>query len=130
MSQRPVVVGLNVCKDVIVDRTTGHVTLVNRVQRVRSASFPTRPEDYKVCCFVADGHGETAFSLEVSELSTGESLYFRHWRISVPKTLSEQWLLVTVKDIVFPRPGRYEFLLQAQGEWFASSAITILGRGE
>ena len=68
MNELPVLVGLKVCTDVIVDKKTEHVTLVNCVRRWRMKRAPTPPQNFVVCCVLADGEGEIKFTLKVVQL--------------------------------------------------------------
>jgi hypothetical protein len=130
MPQQPVVVGLIVCKDVIIDEPTRHVTPVNCVHQLRVRGTPTHPEDYSVCCILTDGDGEITFTLHVTDLSAEEDINTRSWRMLLTKSLDENWLLVKLREFVFPNPGRFEFLLLANGQWLARNTITILDEGD
>jgi hypothetical protein len=130
MNQQPVLVGLKVCKDVIVDKKTGNVTLVNCFHKLRVQKTPTPGQDYTICCVHADGVGEMTLTLKVSDLQTAKTVLMRSWPIRLARSLDERWLYVGLKRFVFPRAGRFEFLLLIDGEWFAQSTVTVLTEGE
>ena len=129
MVKRPVVVGLTVCREVIIDEDTHHKTLVNCVSEVYVEDFPADPRDYTVCCILADGLGEMDVTLEVTDLSTKEDVYQQAWTISLTDSLREQWLFITARNLIFPAPARYEFVLRINGEWFAHNTVTLLSKG-
>jgi hypothetical protein len=121
-----VLVGLTVCKEVIIDETTHHATLVNCLREVRSGEFPTGPRDYVVCCILTDGLGSADLTLEINDLSTTDEIYREVWRINLADPLREEWLLITAEKVSFPSPGRYEFVIRIDGEWFAHNTVKIL----
>jgi hypothetical protein len=129
MVKRPVVVGLTICKEVIVAKD-GHDATLNCIRAVRVDNFPTPPRDYTVSCIVADGLGEFDLTLEVGKLSADDYLYRRTWTISLTDVVREEWLLVTAEKLAFPEAGRYEFVLRIDGEWLAHNTLTLLAGGD
>ena len=130
MTELPVLVGLKVCKDVVVDRKSGHVTLVNCIRRLHVKKTPTSPQNFTVCCVLADGQGEMKFNLRVTDLSTMEPVFSGSLSIHMGMRIEERWMFFNLKDFVFPKTGRYELLLSVNGEWFADSTITVIAEGD
>jgi hypothetical protein len=126
MLQRPNVVGLTLCEQVIIEEKTHNVTVVNSVSRYRSRTFPTPPQRFVVYAVLTDGMGEGAMSLIISRLDTLEDIEERHWRMRFPNPLSVVRLVFRFANVSFPVPGRYQLSLFADGEWVAQSVVRIL----
>src|SRR5438132_657334 len=68
MSQRPAVVGLLVCEQLIVEERTHNITLVNCFTKLKAEHFPSEPRRLAVFAALVDGLGEVALELVIERL--------------------------------------------------------------
>lgn len=125
---QPLLVGLKVCREVIIDKASDYITLVNCIREIRVADAPTPPDDYTVCCVLGSGRGPTELTLEVSEvsdLSASDELLSHSWSITL-NHLEQSWVYMNLRSFSFPSFGQFEFLLLVNGEWFADCTIYVL----
>ena len=130
MAKHPVVIGLNVCREIIANLGTGSVSLVDCVRKVRVDAIPSPSQPFTVSCLLADGVGDMTVTLFVTHLSTSHTLVNKSWKIRFSDPLEERWLHIKLKALMFPLAGKYEFLLLMDGEWLASKTVYILPEKE
>lgn len=126
MAKQPVLVGLKVCKDVIVDETTHHVTFVNCLRRLLVPKVPTPPQELIVTGALAGGLGEMALTLKLLESGPQEIVFTHSWIIQLTDPLEERSVYIRLRRVTFPAFGRYEFVLWVHDDWFAHCNISVL----
>src|SRR5437660_9984475 len=77
MLQRPTAVGLLLCEQLIVEKRTDNLTVVNAFIHRKVASFPSEPFPFVVVGFLTDGLGDATIDVVISRLDTNEDLYQR-----------------------------------------------------
>src|SRR5260370_10563590 len=77
MVQRPTAVGLFLCEQLIVEKGTDNLTVVNAFIRQTVASFPSEPFPFLVFALLTDGLGDATIDVVISRLDTMEDLYQR-----------------------------------------------------
>ncbi len=75
MKQQPIVVGLKVCEQAIVQEGTRHVTLVNCFRKLAFEEFPAHANTFRVCLALTDGIGEGTLTLTVTSLQDLEIVW-------------------------------------------------------
>jgi hypothetical protein len=70
MSQRPAVIGLLVCEQVIIEESTQNVTPVNCFVRRTFRHFPSEPSTIVVFALLNDGSGNVNLEVVVQRLDT------------------------------------------------------------
>jgi hypothetical protein len=126
MLERPNAVGLILCQQVITEENTRNVTLVNTLNRLRFASFPSPQRPFVVYVQLTDGRGEATMSLVVSRLDTLEDVFEGRWRMTFTDPLRVVRMILRSSNVSFPVPGLYQWSLFADGEWVAQSVLEVL----
>lgn len=116
MSQRPLVVGLLVCEQLIVEARTYNVTLVNCFTKRKAEQFPSGPHRFTVFALLADGLGEIALDVVVRRLEDLKVIYRQRQRLQFADPLEEVRFLLRITNCSFPTPGAYDVQLLADGD--------------
>jgi hypothetical protein len=125
MSQRPMVLGLLICEQVIIEEQTRNVTLVNCFTRLKAAQFPTEPKRFVVFAALTDGQGDIQLDLMIERLDTLEEIYRESRRVGFTDRLQEVRFVLRVTDCSFPVAGPYEISLKADGELLAAHKFRV-----
>jgi hypothetical protein len=70
MVHLPTVIGMIVCEQVIVEKATDNLSLINCFIRKKVASFPSEPQHFAVVAFMTDGSGTIPMELTITESET------------------------------------------------------------
>lgn len=125
MVPNPVVLGLAVCEQVIVEEKTKNVTLVSCFTKLRVDAFPSPPQRLAVFAAFRDGHGTAKLELVIFSTESGEEIDAIHSTIQFPDRLTEVRAVFHLRRCVFPAPGRYLFTIRIDGEWMAQREIKV-----
>src|SRR5437762_6321578 len=98
MSQRPAVLGLLVCEQVIVEEKTHNVTLVNCFTKRKAEQFPSEPHRFTVFAALADGQGEVALEVAIERLDDSEEIFRRVYPVRFTNPLQEVRFIVRIAD--------------------------------
>src|SRR5262245_47935958 len=116
MSQRPLVLGLLLCEQVIIEERTRNVTPVNCFSRRTVEQFPADPFPFTAFAILRDGQGEIELRVTVERLDTLDEIYRRVLRVRFTDPLQEVRCLFRIRDCPFPAAGHYQVGLLADGE--------------
>jgi hypothetical protein len=130
MVQPPILVGLRVCHEAIVEESTKRVTLVNCFQRLAVPSFPSPKMPFKICGLLTDGKGETELFLSLKRSSTLDEHYVRSFRVNFSDPLRQVWFIFTVSRFRFPEMGRYQVELKAGNELLGLCVFDVDEKGD
>lgn len=126
---RPSIQAFLVCESVICEAGTNKKTIVGTFTHIKSQSFPVvMPQIGLYLCFT-DAEGKYLFEVELHSLNGGVRLGGG----KIPSSIEiKDRLMITdvgiaLKNVVFPAPGRYEFLLKANGVVIAQKDFTVVG---
>jgi hypothetical protein len=102
MLKLPVAVGLKMCRQVVIEETTRHVTLVNCLRRLAVESFPSAAKELVVCAILTDGLGEMDLTLEIASLVSMDLVHSFTWKIKLGEALRETSCHLKLNRVVFP----------------------------
>jgi hypothetical protein len=125
MIQRPVVVGLLLCEQLIVEERTRNVTLVNCFTRLKCREIPSLAQRLVVYAALTDGLGEGILRLVAVRLDTMEDVYVKDQPIRFSDPLEEVRIVFRLADLSLPVAGRYQFSLLADGELVAQRDLQV-----
>jgi hypothetical protein len=130
--QKPVVRHLVTCERVERSADNRHYSLVNLIHAIRplpGADFPRIQPEIYLFALLTDGRGSITFTVELVTWTDGEeeSIYETPGVIlnlgSDP--LAVQAWPIRLRNLPFPRPGLYEFLIRCEGEILAREPILL-----
>jgi hypothetical protein len=107
-----------------VDEQTHNVTPVNCFAARKLKTFPG-PADFNVAAWLTDGLGEMPVEVIVEKLDTLDEVYRRASRVRFDDPLKEKYLLVRIRECVFPVAGQYVQSLNIGGELIAHRKFRV-----
>ena len=116
MSQRPVVLGLLVCEQVVVEEATHNVTLVNCFTKLKAEQFPSDGHRFAVFATLADGLGDVTRDVAIQRLDDYDEIYRRSHVVRFVDPLQEVRFVLRITHCSFPVAGAYQASLLMDGE--------------
>lgn len=126
MKRVPMVIGLLVCEQVIVEEGTRNVTPVNCFGRRTFASFPSKPIDLTVLAFLVEGMGEMSLEAVLQSLDNMDELGRLRYPVEFKDPLMEYRCVFRLRDFSVPRAGHYQISLIANGEIVSQRKLIFL----
>lgn len=128
MNELPVVLGLMICEQAVVDTRTRNVSFTNRFTTYRVDYFPSTPRRFTVFTALTNGFGEYRVRLDIESLNTGDLLYRFQDTLLFSDRLYEVPVLVNVANLVFPTEGAYQLSLFVDDEPLSRFRFQALSR--
>jgi hypothetical protein len=130
MKQLPVAVGLLLCEQVIIEKGTENVTLVNCFRERRVKQFPSEPLSFVTYAILTNGLGDIALTIAIQGLEDFKDVqrFTKVCRFGDP--FGEFRCTVDFRNIVFPVGGAYQVVLLADNEFVAHRRFTVNHQGE
>ena len=116
MSQRPVVLGLLLCEQVIVEEGTRNVTLVNCFTKRKAEQFPSEENRFNLFAALTDGLGDVTLEVAIERLDEPGEVYRRSHLVRFTDPLMEVRFILRITHCTFPAAGVYEASLSIDGE--------------
>jgi hypothetical protein len=121
----PTVIGLIVCEQVIVEKDTDNVSLINCFTNKRVGSFPSSPQRLAVATFMTDGLGTIPMELTIKQLDTLDVIESQSVSVRFPSRLQEVRFLFRWSNCVFPAAGDYDICLLTRNELLAQHRMRV-----
>lgn len=127
MAHPPVVLGLTICRDLIVEPTSRNYSVIRAFSGMPVAAFPGPGEPFRVFATLSGGHGETRAELVITWFGDGEiAEYARlHGSVRFDDPLQVVQCLFRFDQFPFPGPGLFLFTLLLDDEWAAHRALRV-----
>jgi hypothetical protein len=129
MTERPTVIGLILCEQIIVEAQTNNVSFINCFTRRRAEQFPTEPQKFAVAALLTDGEGPVTIKVKIVRLADEELIYEQERLVQFPNRLQQVRFLLRVTACAFPTPGHYEVQLSADNELLALNRLNVFQGG-
>ena len=126
MNQRPLVRGLQVCQQVIVEERTRNWTLVNCFSRLETHGFPSEPFQFDVHAVLCDGKGDVELRVVIYRLADRQEVFQKSMGCHFKNRLNEYRIKFPVKGLRIPSPGRYEVSLVADNEEIGQTCFVVV----
>lgn len=108
------------CEDVGEDPATGELSLHKLVERFRMPVFPAPSRPFVVFVQLYDGIGRYRVNMEVNALDDDTSVARATLPdLDFPDRLAKIDMMIPVKSVFVPRPGRYELIVLLDGQELA-----------
>lgn len=126
---KPSIQAFLVCDTVICEVGTNKKTIVGTFTHVKSANFPVILPQIGLYLCITDAEGSYVFEVELYSLDGAVRLGGG----KLPKSIEINDRLaitdagISLKNVLFPAPGRYEFQLKANGHVIATKDFTVIG---
>lgn len=129
MFELPVVRGVFLCENVIVEERSRNVSLINCFTRKLVDEFPSSPQRLVVYAVFANGLGTIPIELEVLDLDDGEVVYSQSVDITFTDPVQELRFVYRVHDLILPQSGSYEVTLTSSSEPLGRTRFTAVTGG-
>jgi hypothetical protein len=124
----PIVKAILVCDYVICEQGTNKKSCIGIFHRIHAREFPCRHGQLAIYASITDAAGEYEFRLTLVDLADGGEIGKGTTPpLTIPDRLSTAELSFQLQNIVFPHPGKYDFVLYANGEPLARKEVVIAG---
>jgi hypothetical protein len=110
-----------VCEQVIVEKLTDNVSLINCFTRRLVGQFPSQPVKFAVVAFLTDGFGDIPLDVVILRLDTEEEVFRESRQVRFVDRLQEVRFLISRQQLLFP--GGWD-LRGLPGEWQRDSGPT------
>jgi hypothetical protein len=123
---KPEVKAFLLCDYVLHETGTNKKSLIGIFEQVNSPRFPFRHGKMSVYANLADAHGSYELTLRLVRLRDGKILLeAKGMRVTVGDPLQVSELGVNLEGIVFEEPGKYEFALYGNEQFFQSKPFQV-----
>jgi hypothetical protein len=121
------VIGLLLCEQVVIEKHTENISLINCFTKRTIGDFPSEPQRFAVVALLTDGVGEIALDVVVERLDKEEEKLFHHsQRVRFADRLQEVRFLFRVTRCIFPEAGTYEVTLESEGQVLARHRMIVV----
>lgn len=129
MAELPIARGLFLCERVIVEETTRNVSLINCFTRLVVDSFPSPPQSFSAFAILTNGNGTMPLRLTVSDPKEQRELLDIIGVMTFTDPLHILRPMILIRQLVFPTAGKYEIVLDSDGEFLAQTQLEMLTTG-
>jgi len=128
---RPVLKAMLVCDRAIREQQTNKTSLVGIFDRVTSAGFPMQYiGGVSVYARLTDAEGQYQMRLELVRLEDEQTIGRSEVTAEIASRIGSHDLTYNIGQLVFERPGTYEFRLFANGLFVGSAPLYVVQSGE
>lgn len=108
----------------IVDKDTNKPCLIGVFTGLAVEDFAT-PQRFSAFTALTNGRGNQLIDFVGMRLDDGDQIYKRTYSVTFPDPLIVVNLSIRVRNIVFPEPGWYDFVLRAADEPIAQRRLNV-----
>src|SRR4051812_45053204 len=132
MALPPIVLGLTICRDVVIDPISRNYSVIRSFSGMPVAEFPGPGEPFRVFAVLAGGHGEVNAELLITWFGEEEIVEYARVRprLSFPDPLQVLQCVFPFEQFPFPGPGVFLFTLFLNGEWAAHQTLRVYQKQE
>jgi hypothetical protein len=121
----PTALALLLCEQVIVDQLSRNPSPINIFTGLAVERFPSDPQRFSVFAALTDSLGDGRLELRTSRLDTGDQFYAQQYPLHFPDRATVINVNIRIRNIRFPVPGVYEFLLLVDGSPIAQRKLRV-----
>jgi len=125
---KPVVIGLLLCEQVIIEENTRNLTPVNSFNYRSVDAFPSENIPFIIFALLTDGSGEMPLEVIIQRLDTLEIIYRRSQIVRFPDPLQEIRCMIRIRNCSFPVAGHYQAVLLIDRELVAQRKFAVRKR--
>jgi len=121
----PTALALILCEQVIVDQHSRNPSPINIFTGLAVEQFPSSPQRFSVFAALTDSQGTGRLELRTIRLDTGDQFYAQQYPIHFPERATVMNVNMRIRNLRFPVPGVYEFLLLIDGSLVAQRRLRV-----
>jgi uncharacterized protein DUF6941 len=126
MQRKPTVVSFLTCDHVVRDATTNRISLINLIHELYAFSFPVFHPHLEVYACLTDAQGDYVFELSLLDAATDQAIGAgKSPPLKIPTPLAIVDLDMKLGTVQFPKEGKYEFRLTANGEFLQRKEFAV-----
>jgi hypothetical protein len=133
MFRPPLVLGLTLCEDVVVDPATQNVSIIRAFTGLGLENLPGTARPFFAFATLTAGQGEARFRLDVHRDLGGldtELVHRAEGNLRFQDPLQTIQWVVKLSHCSFPAAGGYLFTLWIDGAWMAQRRLRVYAREE
>jgi hypothetical protein len=125
-SPHPLLHAMLVCDVTIRDAATGKVSLVGIFETIQAFTFPVVHPALCVYVNLTDLLGQYTMRLDLTRIDDDVSQRLGEMTVTFTDPMQPAEVIFDLRDLVFERPGRYEFRLSANGRYVGGKPFTVV----
>jgi hypothetical protein len=122
----PALNAMVICDFAIQEEATGKTSLVGIFETVRAYQFPARHGMLSVYTKFTDAQGQYRLRLELVQLEDLKVIGQGQLGASFGDRMTPAEVIFQIGDLLFEKPGRYEFRLLANDRWVGSKCLDVV----
>jgi hypothetical protein len=126
MPSRPNVKAILICDQIIHEFGTNKKSLIGIFEEIHLPKFPARYPRIAVYVNLTDAHGKYALELRLLGTDDGKQLGAgKTPEVEIDSPLRTCEFALQIQNLQFPKAGKYEFHVLANGELLATKTFTV-----
>lgn len=126
MPSRPFVKAILICDQIIHESGSNKKSLIGIFEEIHLPKFPARYPRIAVYVNLTDAHGKYALELRLLGTQDGTQLGAgKTPEVEIDSPLRTCEFALQIQNLQFPKPGKYEFHVLANGELLATKTFTV-----
>ena len=114
------------CDMVITDQVTRKMSAIGMFNEIMANKFPCRHHQMSIYCCMTDAFGTYSFDIELIAVETLQVIgKTTIGPFEAPDRLAMGEFAVTLKNLVFPGPGKYEFRISTGRHFLQSKELQV-----
>ena len=129
MFPQPVALGLMLCEQILVDKSTNNFSLINTFTTWPTKKLPSPPGRLCLYAVLKGGQGRGIIELSITREDTDEVIFSVRKPVDFPDRLSEIRVFARYEECSFPALGWYSATLSIDGDWVAQRRFRVIKVG-
>jgi hypothetical protein len=129
MFPQPVALGLTLCEQILVDKSTNNFSLINIFTSWPTKKLPSPPRRLCLYAILKGGQGRGIIELSITREDTDEVIFSVRKPVDFPDRLSEIRVFARDEECSFPALGWYNATLSIDGDWVAQRRFRVIKVG-
>jgi len=113
----PIVLSIQVCDSVVVDRFTGRASVLNILETISASQYPARHHLLVFFCELTNGHGKAQVDIKLVDVRENDKVIAAIKGPIIFKDVKQiARFIMNFEGIMFPHEGEYRFQLFLNNE--------------
>ncbi|MHC4955975.1 MAG: DUF6941 family protein [Planctomycetota bacterium] len=125
MAPRPSVKAVLVCDQIIHEFRTNKKSVIGIFEEIHLRKFPAQYPRIAVYVNLTDAHGEYVLEMRLLNEKREEFGRGQTPSVKIEDPLATCEFALQIQNLVFPKPGKYEFQIFANGDFIATKTFRV-----
>jgi len=123
---KPILNAMLICDQTIREELTGKISVIGIFGAIQSSRFPVYHHSLSIYANLGDAQGSYRLRLELLRADTMQAIGRAETTVEVRDRMLPAEFVFDLRQLVFDRPGRYQFELYANDESVGSRSFQVL----